>query len=103
MKPSKWFHDDVYLFVWTADGIRKFHAANPEGEGQDVSNLKDILGRPIGKMFLDVVSSQSAEGWVHYMYPEPGGMFPIWKSAFLKAGHLPLGGALSCRVAACTT
>lgn len=90
-KPSKWFHDDVYLFVWSMDGIRTFHAANPEGEGQDVSDLKDILGRPIGKMFLEVASSQSGEGWVHYMYPEPGNMFPTWKSTFLKRVTFPSG------------
>jgi signal transduction histidine kinase len=91
MKPSKWFHDDVYLFVWTLDGTRVFHAANPEGEGQDVREMKDILGRPIGKMFLEVGSSPSGEGWVHYMYPEPGNMFPTWKSTFLKRVTFPSG------------
>jgi signal transduction histidine kinase len=89
--PSKWFHDDVYLFVWTMDGIRAFHAANPEGEGQDVSDLKDILGRPIGKMFLEVGSGPSGEGWVHYMYPQPGNMFPTFKSTFVKRVTFPSG------------
>jgi signal transduction histidine kinase len=89
--PSKWFHDDVYIFVWTMSGIRVFHAANPEGEGQDVSDLKDVLGRPIGKMFLEVGSSPSGEGWVHYMYPQPGDMFPTWKSTFLKRVTFPSG------------
>jgi signal transduction histidine kinase len=90
-KPSKWFHDDVYLFVWSTDGIRTFHAANPEGEGQDVSDLKDILGRPIGKMFMEVASNPSGKGWVHYMYPVPGNMFPIWKSTFVKRVTFPSG------------
>lgn len=90
-KPSKWFHDDAYIFVWTMSGIRVFHAANPEGEGQDVSDLKDVLGRPIGKMFLEVGSTPSGEGWVHYMYPQPGDMFPTWKSTFLKRVTFPSG------------
>ena len=90
-KQSKWFHDDVYLFVWSTDGIRTFHAANPEGEGQDVRDLKDILGRPNGKMFLEVASSPSGEGWVHYMWPEPGNMFPTWKSTFVKRVTFPSG------------
>ena len=90
-KPSKWFQDDTYLFVWTVDGTRTFHAANPEGEGQDVRDLKDILGRPIGKMFLEVATSPSGEGWVHYMYPEPGNMFPTWKSTYLKRVTFPSG------------
>ncbi len=90
-RPSKWFHDDIYFFVWTLDGIRIFHAANPEGEGQDTSELKDTLGRPFGKMFLEVASSPLGEGWVHYMYPEPGNIFPTWKSTFLKRVTLPSG------------
>jgi signal transduction histidine kinase len=89
--PSKWFHNDVYLFVWTMKGLRTFHAASPEGEGQDVSELKDIQERPIGKMFLEVASSPSGEGWVHYLYPEPGNIFPIWKSTFVKRVTFPSG------------
>jgi len=89
--PSKWFHDEVYIFVWTMSGTRVFHAASPEGEGQDVSDLTDVLGRPIGKMFLEVGSSSSGEGWVHYMYPQPGDMFPTWKSTFLKRVTFPSG------------
>ena len=32
-KGSKWFCDDTYFFVWTMDGSRVFHAANPSGGG----------------------------------------------------------------------
>ena len=73
------------------DGTRVFHAANPAGEGRNVSDLKDVLGRPIGKMFLEAVSSPSGEGWVHYMYPEPGNIFPTWKSTFVKRVTFPSG------------
>jgi signal transduction histidine kinase len=83
-KGSKWFHGDTYFFVWTMDGTRVFHAADPAGEGQNVSGMKDILGRPIGKMILAAAASPSGEGWVHYMYPEPGDIFPTWKSTFVK-------------------
>jgi signal transduction histidine kinase len=82
--PSKWFHGETYLWVWTKDGMRVFHAANPGGEGQDVSDLKDIRGRRIGKMFLERASTPSGEGWVHYLYPEPGDIFPTWKSTYVK-------------------
>jgi signal transduction histidine kinase len=90
-KGSKWFRDDTYFFVWTMDGTRVFHAADPASEGQNVSGMKDVLGRPIGKMFLDVAASPSGEGWVHYMYPEPGDIFPTWKSTFLKRVSFPSG------------
>lgn len=90
-KGSKWFRDDTYFFVWTVDGTRVFHAADPAIEGQEVSGVKDIRGRPYGKMFLDVAASPSGEGWVHYMYPEPGDLFPAWKSTFLKRVRSPSG------------
>jgi signal transduction histidine kinase len=88
---SAWFRDDTYFFVWTLDGTRVFHAADPAGEGQNVSGLKDVLGRPYGRMILDVAASPSGEGWIHYMHPEPGTLFPVWKSTFLKRVTFPSG------------
>lgn len=90
-KGSKWFRDDTYFFVWTMDGTRTFHAADPASEGENVSGLKDVLGRPIGKMLLEVGASPSGEGWIHYVYPEPGNIFPTWKSTFLKRVTFPSG------------
>lgn len=88
---SKWFRDDTYFFVWTMDGTRLFHAANPAGEGQNVESMKDIVGRPIAKMILDAARSPSGEGWVHYLFPEPGDIFPTWKSTFVKRVIFPSG------------
>jgi len=88
---SKWFRDDTYLFVWSIDGTRVFHAADPKGEGQNVSGIKDILGRPYGKMILEAANSPAGEGWIHYMQPEPGDIFPTWKSTFVKRVTFPSG------------
>ncbi|MGH7850529.1 MAG: cache domain-containing protein [Thermodesulfobacteriota bacterium] len=90
-KGSKWFRDDTYFFVWTMDGTRVFHAADPALEGRDASGVKDVLGRPYGKMFLDAAAGPAGEGWVHYMYPEPGDIFPTWKSTFVKRVTFPSG------------
>lgn len=90
-KGSRWFHDDTYFFVWDMNGTRVFHAANPEGEGKNMRALKDIKGRPIGKMILDTGKSPAGEGWIHYMYPEPGDIFPTWKSTFVKRVTFPSG------------
>jgi signal transduction histidine kinase len=90
-KGSKWFRDDTYFFTWTMDGVRTFHAADPAGEGLNVSAMQDIIGRPIGRMILDTANSAIGEGWVHYMYPEPGDIFPIWKSTFVKRVTFPSG------------
>jgi signal transduction histidine kinase len=90
-KGSKWFRDDTYFFVWSMDGTRIFHAADPTIEGRDASDIKDVLGRPYGKMFLDVAGGPSGEGWIHYMYPEPGDIFPTWKSTFVRRATFPSG------------
>jgi signal transduction histidine kinase len=88
---SKWFHDDVYFFVWDINATIVFHAADVTLEGRDDSRLKDVLGRPIARMSLETAASMSGEGWVHYMYPEPGGIFPTWKSAFVRKVTFPSG------------
>jgi len=90
-KGSRWFRNDTYFFVWTMDGTRTFHAANPEGEGINMSDFKDVLSRPMGRMILEAGASPGGEGWVHYMYPEPGDIFPTWKSSFVKRVTFPSG------------
>ncbi len=90
-KGSKWFSKETYFFVWDMDGTRRFHAATPSLEGVNGSNAKDAMDKPIGKMFLEVASSPSGEGWIHYMYPRPGKLFPEWKSTFVKRVNLPNG------------
>ena len=94
-KGSRWFRDDTYLFVWTLDGTRAFHAADPASEGQNVTTMKDVRGRPMGQMILDAAATPSGEGWVHYMFPEPGDIFPTWKSTFVKRVTLPSGTAVA--------
>jgi signal transduction histidine kinase len=90
-KGGKWFRGDTYFFVWSTDGIRKLNVSNPSIEGRDVRDFKDVLGRPIGKMILEVGNSKAGEGWVHYIYPEPGSIFPIWKSSYVKRVTFPSG------------
>ena len=88
---AKWLHDELYFFVWTMSGIRLMHPAEPQGEGADVSDLKDVQDRPIGRWFLEAGNSESGEGWVHYLNTEPGKIFPIWKSSFVKRVKFPSG------------
>lgn len=90
-KGSRWFHDDLYFFVWTMDGTRAFHAADPALEGRNGGDARDVTGRPYGRMLLDAATGPAGEGWVHYMYPEPGDIFPAWKSVFVKRVVFPSG------------
>ncbi|QKT03571.1 cache domain-containing protein [Ectothiorhodospiraceae bacterium 2226] len=88
---SKWFYDDVYVVVVTLDGIRVVLPPDPTGEGVDVRDLTDGLGRPYGRMILDVARSEAGQGWTHYMFPLPGGLFPTWKSTFVQRVTFPSG------------
>ncbi|HEX6124798.1 MAG TPA: cache domain-containing protein [Pyrinomonadaceae bacterium] len=88
---SAFFRDDTYFFIYQIDGTRLFHAALPETEGQNFLDSKDPLGRPFIRMILDAGAGHSGEGWVHYMYPEPRSIFPIWKSSFVKGVKYPSG------------
>ena len=91
VKGSKWFRDNTYFFVWTLEGKRVFHAADPSSEGKDVRDLRDVLSKPIGTMMTEAANGPQGEGWVHYMWPEPGDIFPTWKSSFLKKVSFPSG------------
>ncbi|WP_242929182.1 cache domain-containing protein [Pontibacter vulgaris] len=90
-KGSRWFRNDTYLFVWSLDGTRVFHAADSLMEGKKIDGTTDAHGRPYGKMFLEAANSRKGEGWVHYMFPEPGDIFPAWKSSFVKRVKFPDG------------
>lgn len=91
IKNSQWYVGDKYLFVWDLDGKRVFHAADPSMERKIVDGTEDALGRPYGKMFLEKATSNAGEGWVHYMFPEPGDIFPAWKSSYIKRVTFPSG------------
>lgn len=90
-KGSEWFRDGTYLFIFDMNGTRILHPAEPESEGRMDISLKDNSGKPIVKMILEAASGPSGEGWVHYMYPEPGDIFPVWKSSFVKRVRFPSG------------
>ncbi len=91
VKGSRWLHDDIYFFVWSLEGNRVFHGEIPEGEGKNVRDLTDILGKPIGRMFLDIAASPEGEGWLHCMWPRPYDVFPAWKSCFVQRVTFPSG------------
>jgi signal transduction histidine kinase len=88
---TKWLQDDTYVFVTRMDGTGIMHPTGPEHENKNTSDLKDVLGRPFVKMFLEAANGPEGEGWVHYQYPKPGDIFPTWKSTFVKQVTFPSG------------
>ncbi len=90
-KGGKWFHDDLYIFVWGLDGHRYVYPPNLDGEGENMLDLKDIIGKPIGKMIVEAVSGESGDGWVFYEWSKPDEDSPTWKSTYLKKVTAPDG------------
>lgn len=89
-KNSKWRHDNTYIFIIDADGNMILHP-DPALEGKNQTALKDVNNKLIIKGFMDAVSGGRDEGWFHYQWPEPGSMFPLWKSSFVQLVTAPSG------------
>ncbi|AAM06559.1 TPA: cupin domain-containing protein [Methanosarcina acetivorans] len=84
---SKWLYDDFYIYVWRLNGTRAIRVVYPpdiQGEGQDVSGITDVNGKPIGKLFIETALSESGEGWVSYEWPKLGEAKPSTKYGFIK-------------------
>lgn len=90
-KGGRWFYADTYIFIWEMNGLRVVYPPNPKGEGKNMSNLKDINGKPIGRMFITMVSGGKGEAWCHYQWPKPNDTVPSWKSTYLKRVKGPSG------------
>ncbi len=77
-----WFKGDKYIFIWRMDGVRVVYPPEPEKINQDMSNLKDYEGKPIGEIFLE--TARSGDGWVEYLWPKPGDTHPSRKVTYIK-------------------
>jgi len=90
-KGGKWFHGNRYIFVWDLKGNRYVYPPDPEHERQNLIALKDIGGKPIGRMFVDAAESKAGHGWVHYRWNRPGETEPVWKSTYIVRSTAPDG------------
>ena len=82
---SRWFYGDTYVFVWKTDGVRVVYPPDLAGEGENMTSLVDVNGKPIGVLFIDIAESQSGEGWIEYGWPKPGQTVPSIKETFIKS------------------
>ncbi len=86
---SRWYNGDNYIFAWDLNGVRVVYPPNASMEGQNVLDLKDVRGKPIGRGFYAAVGNPSNEGWVYYEWPRPGELYSSWKATFLKRVTAP--------------
>ncbi len=64
---------------------------DPALEGKPEIELKDVNGKPIIKGLIGAASGADKHGWFQYQWPEPGSMFPRWKSSFVTHVVAPSG------------
>jgi signal transduction histidine kinase len=88
---SEWFEGDRYVFVWGLDGKRYVFPPDTSGEGQNMRDLRDVNNKPIGQWFIARAGSDKGEGWIHYEWPRPGEIFPVWKSTYVRRAVSPAG------------
>jgi len=86
-----WVRGDEYVFIWGLDGMRYVYPPDPSGEGENMRELKDVRGKPIGEWFIARAQRPGDEGWVHYQWPRPGEIFPVWKSTYVQGAVAPSG------------
>jgi pimeloyl-ACP methyl ester carboxylesterase len=86
---GRWFEGDLYVFIWDLEGNRFVYPPDPEHERQNVLNLEDAGGKPIGRMFVQ--TAREGGGWVHYQWNRPHDLEPIWKSTYIVDVTAPSG------------
>lgn len=78
----QWYQGDTYVFVWRIDGVRVVYPPDPTAVGQNLTDLKDSTGKPIGKLFIQ--TAENGGGWVEYLYPKPGTNVPSKKETYIQ-------------------
>ncbi|MEI6456937.1 MAG: cache domain-containing protein [bacterium] len=93
-KNSKWQSGNRYLFAYDLQGTCIFHPVTPELIGRNIINMKDLNGKPVIGEIVQIASNiKHPYGWVHYLWMEPGEIYPEYKSSYIMrvtdpAGHI---------------
>ena len=89
---SRWRQGETYIFVLDPQGEMLVHP-DPELDGKNMLELKDINGRPIIRGLIEAATAvpNKPEGWYHYEWPVPGGLLPRWKSTYVRLVTAPSG------------
>lgn len=85
---TRWFHGDVYVFVWELNGDRVVYPADLANEKQNLADLADLNGKPIGRLIIE--AAKAGGGWVHYYWPLRNGKKAYrWKSTYVLPAESP--------------
>ena len=90
LEGSRWRHGKTYIYVLDMEGNCLVHP-DMEFVGKNLINLRDANGKTLIRSIIAKVSSENRSGWVHYLWPKPGDLFPVWKSTYVKRVKEPSG------------
>jgi signal transduction histidine kinase len=92
-KGSRWFNEEHYLFIYTADGTNVFHPFQRAFVGKNLIALRDMNGKPMVRLIADIGkrSEPDASGWVFYLWEDGTELAPQWKSSYVRKAIAPNG------------
>lgn len=67
---SKYVFHDLYLVVYSLNGVVLAHGANPKMIGKDLLELRDVDGKAFVKERVELAKSQNSF-WQRYKFPNP--------------------------------
>jgi len=90
---SRWFHDSSYLYVYTANGDCLFNSGQPALVGRNISDYRDVDGRPVMREIMDIAARPEANAadWVIFLFQDGNVLSPVWKIAYNVKATLPDG------------
>lgn len=69
-KDAKWADRDLYLVIYSMDGMVKAHGANAKLVGNNMLDMLDIDGKPYIKERIDLAKSKGSF-WQDYKFTNP--------------------------------
>ncbi len=93
IRGSKWLTDKHYLFVYDAGGTCVFHPVQPDLMGQNLKHFKDMEGKAVIALIVDVGKKPrpDASGWVFYLWEGPHHTYPVRKGSYIRKALAPDG------------
>lgn len=89
---SRWYSGDRYLFALDMEGTMVLDPPFPNLIGTNAANFRDLSGKLTIQLMLDQVKFFGRiDGWVHYLWPQPGEVNPRWKSSYVHQAETPSG------------
>lgn len=64
---ARWQKNDLYVFVYSMEGINRAHGANDQLIGKNLINLTDPSGKAVVRALRD--KAAQGGGWVEYVWP----------------------------------